>query len=64
VTSHGWLLITLSLPLVLTVALVFTDSRVPDLPLWLLLAIGVILLLRVVALTMVWRLLWRGVLSD
>ena len=61
-TSHGWLLFTLFLPFVLTVGLVFTDSRVPHLPAWLLIVIGVILVLRLAALIMVWRLIWRGVL--
>jgi len=59
-TSHGWLLLMLIAPVALSIALFFTETR--ELPIWIPLAIGALALLRLVALRIVWRGLWNGVL--
>jgi hypothetical protein len=59
-TSHGWLLLMLVAPVALSVALFFTETR--ELGIWMPLTIGILAVVRLVALRLVGRRLWNGVL--
>lgn len=61
-TSHGWLLLSLFFPLVLSGALFAMDRGAGGSPSWLMPLIGTFVLLRLTALAMVWRRFWNGVL--